>query len=215
MSIVADTVLFDQLRNEVINRVMPGLRHKMLGKLQPITLLSHVLSRKVHAGSADAAYVQTQVDEIKLNAKILTNATQNLFTWIAQESPFQLPADELVSECLELLKMECYTNNLIITNHVSTRQMLPAQEARVLLCAGIILMIDKQGTEKKLQIRAEGDSIQFSWNKACAGTDTSNTGLLSNWDWATNISEQCEIVHSDVDAQFNFKTALSEKEDAR
>ena len=205
MSIVADTALFDQLRNEVINRVMPGLRHKMLGKLQPITLLSHVLSRKVHAGSADAAYIQTQVDEIKLNAKILTNATQNLFTWVAQDSPFQLPADELVSECVELLKMECYTNNLIIANHVSEQQMLPAQEARVLLCAGIILLADKQGTEKKLQIRAQGDSIQFTWNKACAGTQTISTGLLKNWDWVTNISEQCEIVQSDSGVQFNFK----------
>lgn len=205
MSNVAGTALFDQLRTEVLNRVMPGLRHKMLGKLQPITLLSHVLSRKVHGGSADAAYVQTQVDEIKLNAKILTNATQNLFTWIAQDSPFQLPADELVSECIELLKMECYTSNLIITNHVSTRQMLPAQEARVLLCAGIILLADKQGTDKKLQIKAQGDSIQFSWNKACAGSETSNTGLLKNWDWAANISEQCEIVPSDTGVQFNFK----------
>jgi len=215
MSNVANIALFDQLRTEVLNRVMPGLRHKMLGKLQPITLLSHVLSRKVHGGSADATYVQTQVDEIKLNAKILTNATQNLFTWVAQESPFQLPADELVSECLELLKMECYTSNLIITNQVNSQQMLPAQEARVLLCAGIILLADKQGTEKKLEIRAQGESIRFSWNKACAGTDTSNTGLLSNWEWAGNISEQCEIVLSDDEARFNFKTALSEKEDAR
>ncbi len=205
MSNVADTASFDQLRAEVLNRVMPGLRHKMLGKLQPITLLSHVLSRKVHGGSADSAYVQTQVDEIKLNAKILTNATQNLFTWIAQESPFQLAADELVSECVELLKMECYTSNLIITNQVTSQHMLPAQEARILLCAGIILLADKQGTEKKLEIRAQGDSIQFSWNKACAGSQSSNTGLLSNWDWASNISEQCEIVHSDSGVQFNFK----------
>lgn len=205
MSNLADTTLFEKLRTEVLNRAMPGLRHKMLGKLQPITLLSHVLSRKVHGGSADAAYVQTQVDEIKLNAKILTNATQNLFTWIAQESPFQLPADELVSECVELLKMECYTSNLIITNQVTSQQMLPAQEARVLLCAGIILLADKLGTEKKLEIRAQGDGIQFSWNEACAGSESSNTGLLSNWDWAANISEQCEIVRSDSGVQFNFK----------
>lgn len=205
MSTMTVSPLFDQLRTEVLNRIMPGLRHKMLGKLQPITLLSHVLSRKVHAGSADQAYVQTQVDEIKLNAKILTSATQNLFTWIAQEAPFQLPANEIVAECLELLKMECYTHQLVITNHVSSGQMLPALEARILLCAGIILLVDKPGKEKELQIRATGDSIQFSWNKACAGSDTENTGMLRDWAWATGISQNCQVEPGDTGVQFHFK----------
>ncbi len=205
MNTMTVSPLFDQLRTEVLNRIMPGLRHKMLGKLQPITLLSHVLSRKVHAGSADQAYVQTQVDEIKLNARILTNATQNLFTWIAQEAPFQLPANEIVAECLELLKMECYTRQLVITNHVSSSQMLPALEARVLLCAGIILLVDRTGKDKKLQIRAAGDSIQFNWNKACAGSDTDNTGLLRDWQWANGISQNCQIEPGDTGVQFHFK----------
>jgi hypothetical protein len=206
MSHVTDATAFETLRTEVLNRVMPGLRHKMLGKLQPVTLLSQVLSRKLALGSADQAYVQTQVDEIKLNARLITTATQNLFTWIALDTPVQLPADELLGECIDLLKMDCYTNHLIITNHVSSTQQLPALEARVLICAGIILLADKQAQEKTLEIRAIGSAIQFKWNKACTGSASRNNGLLNNWDWVKDISPKCQVEKIDSGMQFNFQT---------
>lgn len=205
MSHVTHSAAFEKLRTEVLNRVMPGLRHKMLGKLQPVTLLAQVLSRKLALGNADQAYVQTQVDEIKLNARLITTATQNLFTWIAVDIPAQLPADELLSECVDLLKMDCYTNHLIITNHVTSRQQLPALEARVLICAGIILLADKQALDKTLEIRAIDHTIQFIWNKACAGSASSNTGMLNNWDWITDISPKCRIDNIDSGIQFNFQ----------
>ncbi|MFD1122700.1 hypothetical protein ACFQ2T_09320 [Methylophilus flavus] len=207
MSSTAHTEAFEKLRTEVLNRVMPGLRHKMLGKLQPVTLLSQVLSRKLSLGSADNAYVQTQVDEIKLNARLLTVAMQNLFTWVALDAPVQLPAEDLLDECVDLLKMECYTNHLIITNHVTSRQPLPALEARVLLCAGIILLADKQALEKTLEIRASDDAIQFKWNKACTTSVSSNPGMLRNWDWITDISPACQIEMIDSGIQFSFPVA--------
>jgi hypothetical protein len=207
MSVPAHSEAFEKLRGEVLNRVMPGLRHKMLGKLQPVTLLSQVLSRKLSLGSADQAYVQTQVDEIKLNARLVTAATQNLFTWVALDAPVQLPADELLSECVDLLKMECYSNHLIISNHVTSTQALPALEARVLICAGIILLADKQAEEKTLEIRATGNQIQFKWNKACTSAASNNPGMLSNWDWITDISPLCQIAQITSGMQFNFQTA--------
>ncbi|MGQ2965193.1 hypothetical protein [Methylophilus sp.] len=203
----AHSEAFEKLRNEVLNRVMPGLRHKMLGKLQPVTLLSQVLSRKLSLGSADQAYVQTQVDEIKLNARLVTAATQNLFTWVALDAPVQLPVDELLSECVDLLKMECYSNHLIISNHVTSRQPLPALEARVLICAGIILLADKQAEEKTLEIRATGNEIQFKWNQACTSAASNNPGMLRNWDWITDISPRCQIEQIDSGMQFNFQAA--------
>jgi hypothetical protein len=207
MSVPVHSEAFEKLRGEVLNRVMPGLRHKMLGKLQPVTLLSQVLSRKLSLGSADQAYVQTQVDEIKLNARLVTAATQNLFTWVALDAPVQLPADELMSECVDLLKMECYSNHLIISNHVTSTQALPALEARVLICAGIILLADKQAEEKTLEIRATGNQIQFKWNKACTSAASNNPGMLSNWDWITDISPLCQIAQITSGMQFNFQTA--------
>jgi hypothetical protein len=207
MSVPAHSEAFEKLRGEVLNRVMPGLRHKMLGKLQPVTLLSQVLSRKLSLGSADQAYVQTQVDEIKLNARLVTAATQNLFTWVALDAPVQLPADELLSECVDLLKMECYSNHLIISNHVTSTQALPALEARVLICAGIILLADKQAEEKTLEIRSLDHAIQFKWNKACTSAASNNPGMLSNWDWITDISPLCQIAQINSGMQFNFQTA--------
>lgn len=207
MTIAGHTDAFEKLRAEVLNRVMPGLRHKMLGKLQPVTLLSQVLSRKLSLGSADHAYVQTQVDEIKLNARLVTAATQNLFTWVALDAPVQLAADDLLSECVDLLKMDCYTNHLIISNHVTSRQQLPALEVRVLICAGIILLADKQALEKTLEIRATDHAIQFKWNDACNGSASSNPGMLSNWDWITDISPRCQIEQIDSGMQFNFQVA--------
>ncbi|HSI28615.1 MAG: hypothetical protein ACAH05_09770 [Methylophilus sp.] len=207
MSMPACPEAFEKLRTEVLNRVMPGLRHKMLGKLQPVTLLSQVLSRKLSLGNADNAYVQTQVDEIKLNARLVTAATQNLFTWVAVDAPVQLPAEDLLDECVDLLKMECYTNHLIITNHVTSRQQLPALEARVLLCAGIILLADKQALEKTVEIRSVDQAIQFKWNKACTSADSSNPGMLNNWDWITDISPKCQIEMIDSGIQFDFQAA--------
>ncbi|HSI45520.1 MAG TPA: hypothetical protein VK950_05040 [Methylophilus sp.] len=207
MSTPGHSEAFEKLRVEVLNRVMPGLRHKMLGKLQPVTLLSQVLSRKLSLGTADQAYVQTQVDEIKLNARLVTAATQNLFTWVAVDAPVQLPAEELLSECVDLLKMECYTNHLIITNHVTAMHPLPALEARVLICAAIILLADKQALEKTLEIRSVGHTIQFKWNEACGAPATSNTGMLSNWDWIKDISPKCQLEPMDDGMQFNFKAA--------
>lgn len=198
---------FEKLRVEVLNRVMPGLRHKMLGKLQPVTLLSQVLSRKLSMGSADHAYVQTQVDEIKLNARLVTAATQNLFSWVALDAPVQLPAEEVLSECVDLLKMDCYTNHLIITNHVTAKNLLPALEARVIICAAIILLADKQALEKTLEIRASGHAIQLKWNESCAALASSNAGILSNWDWIKDISPKCQVEVMDDGIQFSFKTA--------
>lgn len=196
---------FEKLRSEVINRVMPGLRHRMLGKLQPIALLSQVLSKKLSNGSVDQDYVQTQVEEIKLNSRLLTTATQNLFSWIALDNATKIPANELLDECIDLLKMECHTHHLIISNHVSSTQLLPALETRVLICAGIILLIDIDGTGKELDIQFSDGSIQFKWNAACNSSNSSNNEILSNWDWIKDISPMCQLEHIDSGIRFNFQ----------
>lgn len=196
---------FEKLRSEVINRVMPGLRHRMLGKLQPIALLSQVLSKKLSNGSVDQDYVQTQVEEIKLNSRLLTTATQNLFSWIALDNAIKIPANELLDECIDLLKMECHTHHLIISNHVSSTQLLPALETRVLICAGIILLIDIDGTGKELDIQFSDGGIQFKWNAACNSSNSSNNEMLRNWDWIKDISPMCQLEHIDSGIRFNFQ----------
>jgi hypothetical protein len=200
----AYTPAFERLRAEVLNRVIPGLRHNMLGKLQPIALLSQVLSKKLAVGNVEQAYIHNQVDEIKLNSKLLTTATQNLFSWMAMDVHTHLPADEIVTECVELLKMESYRNHLIISNHVSSKTLLPALETRILVCAGIIVLADKEGSEKILEIRSVDDHIQLLWNEACTGAPSKNSGLLNNWDWIRDISPVLDIKRLDQGIAFNF-----------
>lgn len=177
---------FEKLRMEVLNRVTPGLRHKMFGKLQPISLLSQVLSKKLDTGAVDPAYVQTQVNEIKLNSRLLTTATQNLFSWIAFDDATQLPADELVAECVELLKMECYSSHLVVLNRVTSHEMLPAMEARIALCASILLLADQECEEKELEITAVDHSLNLQWNEACSDLRGRN-GILNNWNWIEDM----------------------------
>lgn len=197
----------DALRTEVLARVMPGLRHKMLGKLQPITLLSQILNKKLDNGLADQAYIQTQIQEIKLNARLLTLATQNLFSWLSPDDTLHIPADVLVAECEDLLKMESYTHQLIISNHVTEKEMLPAMEARIMICAVIILLVDKEGENKVLEITTEGSQIRFQWNQACGGSASRNTGLLRNWDWTQAISPHSEWIAVDNGMLLRFKGA--------
>jgi hypothetical protein len=205
MTATSYTPTFELLRMEVLGRVTPGLRHQMLGKLQPIALLSQVLSKKLDTGTADETYVKTQVDEIKLNSRLLTTATQNLFSWLAAGDAMQLPADELLHECVDLLKMECYSHQLVIFNHVTSKRMLPVFEARVLLCAAIIVLADIEGKEKILEIRLVDGNVQFIWNEACTSEISSNTGILDSWDWIDAISDKCQITHINSGIQFSFQ----------
>lgn len=192
-----DSANFQLLKMEVHRRVIPGLRHNMLGKLQPIALLSQILSKKLDIGNVDLDYIKTQTNEIKLNTKLLTTATQNLFSWVEGEH-LQLPAEVLVKECMDLLKMECYSKHLKLSNHVTSSHLLPAELARIILCAVMIVLADKTCEDKSLDISMTDETLQLTWNEACATAGSSHPGILANWDWIDDLdSAQCQISMSE------------------
>ncbi|MFQ6333400.1 hypothetical protein [Methylophilus sp. 3sh_L] len=205
-----DSANFQLLKMEVHRRVVPGLRHNMLGKLQPIALLSQILSKKLDIGNVDLDYIKTQTDEIKLNAKLLTTATQNLFSWMEDEQ-LQLPAEVLVKECLELLKMECYSKHLQVSNHVTSSHLLSAQLARVVVCTVMIVLADKTCEDKSLDISMTDETLQFTWNQACEAADSSHPGRLANWDWIHDFDgAQCQISMIKYGMRVHFPASSNE-----
>lgn len=130
------------LQFEIIKRLSPGFRHRMLGKMQPIALLSQLIGKKIQAGQKESEFLLERLQELKESLHLATHATINLFSWLNPDEEEVQPLNEIIAECLDLLKMDIYASNVIFRNQLTITKPVKASQVRNMFAGCVLTFID-------------------------------------------------------------------------
>ncbi|MGQ2964254.1 hypothetical protein [Methylophilus sp.] len=161
MTVVPDPASAVALRFEIIKRLAPGFRHRMLGRMQPIALLSQLMDKKIQAGQTESGFLLKRLKELKDSLSAATNATVDLFSWLNPDDQNLQPLNSIVEECLDLLKMDIYTSNVVFHNTITSPALVKASRLRHVLAACLLTYIDS--TEKAAQVTLSAQQVAGDW----------------------------------------------------
>lgn len=206
-----NTLELNALKMQLIARLAPGLRHKLLGKLQPLSLLSQLLSKKITANAADLHDILTQVNDIKHHSRLLTTEVQDLFDWLMAPAEAVSLLQTVLDESIDLLKMECYSRHLTITSHTAfessadsllsdsrlsetlqpetsqPEHKVPQSLARIVICSSLLSFIDQSTAPRTLQIVQRTASLDFHLEQAEIDESMRADSVFSAWAWVNAV----------------------------
>lgn len=149
----------DALRFEIIKRLAPGFRHRLSGKLHPVTLLSQLIRKKLEKSPTDMDFFRNKLEEIKVFATQANTSFSDFFAWIQPTAGLVLPLNEVVADCLDLLKMDIYSSNVTFQNEVTSTDLIHACAVRNVFCACLLTLIDTTPTATLILICERSDGL--------------------------------------------------------
>lgn len=161
MTVNSDPASAVALRFEIIKRLAPGFRHRMLGRMQPIALLSQLMGKKIQAGQTESGFLLKRLQELKDSLSAATTATVDLFSWLNPDDQSLQPLNSIVEECLDLLKMDIYTSNVVFDNTITAKALVRASRLRHVLAACLLTFIDS--TEKPARVTLSAQQVAGDW----------------------------------------------------
>lgn len=199
-------VEIDALRFEIIRRLAPGFRHRLSGKLHPVTLLSQLMSKKLEKTPTDTDFFLNKIQEIKVFTKQANDTFSDLFTWITPPDTLLLPVNEIVADCLDLLKMDIHSSNVTFQNGIASTELINACPIRNVFCACILTLIDTTPNPSHILISEQNNGV----NPGILMTITPQIGspkkeiveksLFDNWEMINQLSDtvKCEIAKDQI-----------------
>jgi hypothetical protein len=161
MTVNSDPASAVALRFEIIKRLAPGFRHRMLGRMQPIALLSQLMGKKIQAGQTESGFLLKRLQELKDSLSAVIIATVDLFSWLNPDDQSLQPLNSIVEECLDLLKMDIYTSNVVFDNTITAQALVRASRLRHVLAACLLTFIDS--TEKPARVTLSAQQVAGDW----------------------------------------------------
>lgn len=190
------------LRFEIIKRLAPGFRHRISGKLHPVTLLSQVLSKKIEMTPTDTDFFLTKFGEIKEFTKQANDTCLELFSWLIPSDTLQLPLKGIVNDCLDLLKMDIHSSNVTFQNDITSDEDIPANSVRDILCACILTLIDttKNATQVVISRRTinskNGIVMSLYQTDGKSDKEVTRESIFNNWEKLGDLNETVKCVPS-------------------
>lgn len=200
MTISSSSISAMALRFEIIKRLAPGFRHRLLGRMQPIALLSHLMGKKIQAGDKESEFLLRRLQELKESLNAATDATVDLFTWLNPDEKSVQPLNEIVEECLDLLKMDIYTSNVVFHNSIDSQALVKVTTFRNVFTACLLTYLDT--TEKASQVilsakEVAGDTvIEMTLNPTPERDNKTleGNGTFVDWEDIHLVSEGAHII---------------------
>jgi hypothetical protein len=141
-------------RYALLRRLAPALRHGMVGKLHPVSLMSETLARRLRA-APDASNTRDSLEKIHQLARSAIAACAGLVGWLAPEDEAGIALEEAVAECVSLLGTDFSMHGHQLRSELATGQATVSQSAvRNLLCAALIAQVDSFERPVDMVIRA-------------------------------------------------------------
>lgn len=185
----------DALRFEIIKRLAPGFRHRLLGKLHPVTLLSQLMTKKLEKTPTDIDFFLNKMQELNLFAKQANTSFSEFFAWINPADKLLLPLNEVVADCLDLLKMDIHSSNVTFENELTSTQLVNAPPVRTVLCAGLLTLIDTTATASHILISDQNLGLNprilmtLTPQPGSPTKEIFQTSLFDHWDKVNQLTD--------------------------
>ena len=148
-------VLEEAARYALLRRLMPAIRHHLVGEFQPIGMVAAMLERRLQAATPNVASLRDNSSMLGELSRSAAGKCTDLLTWIAPPKNATTRLDAGVLDCLSVLSTEFRFRGVVIVNEVGDMPaLLPSAALRSVLPAALIAFSDQQSGTADLILQA-------------------------------------------------------------
>ena len=138
-----DVLREEAARYALLRRIAPAIRHHMAGSMQPISMISAILERRLQAPEPDLSALRETGKSISTQSRSAASAAMNLITWVAPRENGVMPLAAGIDECLGMLSTDLAFRGFNLTNQVSATELsVSVSSLRTVFTASLIALTD-------------------------------------------------------------------------
>ena len=148
----------------LLRRLAPSLRHRLIGGLHPISLLTELAGRRLAADSLDLASARDAVSRVQAQARVAADSAIATIAWLTGEEAPSVALNEGVAACVALVRTDCEMRGAVIVVEVGDVEVaVPRRALRTVLTAALIAAVDTVPHPARIELHAgrEGDGIEL------------------------------------------------------
>lgn len=150
----ADRIV-EAARYALLRRLAYAMRHHMVVHLQPISMITEVMERRLKLPSPDLAQVHESMGRINGFARAAVQSCLDVVSWLAPEDGAKVALDAGVEECLALLRSNFNFRGFTLKNEVGAAPGGVARAAlRHVLPACLLALIDSASSPADVVVSA-------------------------------------------------------------
>ena len=147
----------------LLRRLSPSLRHRLMGDLQPVTLLAELAERQVSKGIAELDKTRDTIAKARQQARTAVSSMMNVLAWITHEENPKVMLKEGIDLCVDLLRTDSEIRGVrIIRGECASPETIVNRRAlRTVTAAAIIAAVDMRPAPSELKVSCakEGDCV--------------------------------------------------------
>lgn len=158
-------VLEEAARYALLRRLMPTIRHHLVGEFQPIGMIAAMMERRLQAAPPNLDSLRDNSSMLGELSRTAAGKCTDLLTWIAPPKNATTRLDAGVLDCLNVLSTEFRFRGLVIVNEVGDMPaLLPSAALRSVLPAALMALSDQQtgAADLILQAHKVGNDTEIS-----------------------------------------------------
>jgi len=208
-----DILKEEAARYALLRRIAPAIRHHLAGTLQPISMISAIMERRLQAPAPDLVVLRDNSKSISTLSRTAAGSAMNLITWVAPKDNGMVPLQAGAEECLGMLSTDLAFRGFNVSNQISNPEVNVSVFAlRTVFTACLIAVTDAAQAPARIEITSEpaGEHtrvcIRVASEDGAAEPDAAGSYRKLEWDdvEALATAEAVSVRHSATHAEMLF-----------
>lgn len=151
----AASAAHEAARYAVLRRIGSAVRHQIAGALQPVSMMSSMLERRLQADAPNLDTLRRNSGEMSLLARNASAECVALLSWLAPPADERVSLQQAVEDCLHLLTTELSFRGFALSSSVGEESALVCRpQVRTLLVASLLALTDSAPRGGEVQVSA-------------------------------------------------------------
>ncbi len=146
------------LRYALLRRLLPGIRHKMLGELQAVESLAELAARQLQA-DGEPREARESVALVVAHVREAVASARSMMKWLRPEPGVTIPLGEAVVQCLEVVGDDWPLRGIEATTDLRGADALVDRAAlRELFAVSVVALIDVHSGPLDIDVQSVGEA---------------------------------------------------------
>ena len=142
-------------RYALLRRLAPAIRHQMAGGLQPVTMMTAIIEKRLQAATPDLPAVVKTSSDVRALATAATRSSLDLMGWIACDPEARVPLDKGIHDALHLVATELSFRGFKCVNQAeSVTTAVALNHVRGVFVAALLALTDAAPSPGNLRVTA-------------------------------------------------------------
>ena len=173
--------LAEAARYALMRRLMPAIRHHIVGTLQPIGMVSTMLERRILTVAPDMLQLGKDTQALNTLAREAAATSLNLMTWLAPRDNDWVAVGSALEEALNLIATELSFRGFAVVNEAAgISAKLPRGMLRSVFTASLIALTDAAGRPGKVRVAATEGSGGVQLQISVLASTMAETAVIEN-----------------------------------